>query len=312
MKTLLRFAALLLLVALCRPAIAEEKDAPRGGRPLLWRIELKDCKPSYIFGTIHLPTPSVARIVPAVADAIQATDEVVTEIRFEPASLAGMGQRMMLPEGKTLADILPADLLTEVNAEYERILPGLGPKMAGRMKVIYAAATLGLLEEQMKHPGGVALDLLLSGRAGNLGKGTSGLETFEEQAAALESFTEAEQITSLRDALSVMKKYRDKGTSITAELIASYLSGDPEKVDETINATLRLGDKAVGEKFIRILLTERNHRMAERALARMRENPGKGFFFAIGAGHLHGAEGLLKLLEKAGCTLHRIEPAAVK
>ena len=38
--------------------------------------------------------------------------------------------------------------------------------------------------------------------------------------------------------------------------------------------------------------------MAERVAAKLKGGGGKSFFFALGAAHLHGEEGVLRLLEK--------------
>ena len=207
---------------------------------------------------------------------------------------------MYLPDGKKLSEILPEDLYRELETELERILPSFGPKLIERMKIIHANVMLSLLEDILKNPGGAPLDLLIETRAGALGKKTGGLETVAEQLAALNAFTTDEQITMLRDSLRLLKQRRKAGTDPITDLVEAYRSGDLAIVDKVLNDALRSGDKAVSEKTVRILFTERNLRMAERAVAKIKAEPDKSFFFAVGAGHLIGDTSVLKLLESAG------------
>ena len=309
MKTLLRFAFAFLFT--CHfPAFAEETAPAPPSKPMLWRIE--GPKPSYVLGTIHLPNPAVARIDAQVNEAIAASDIVLTEVAFDAATITDAAKDMFLPPDKKLADLLPEDLHREIVAEFERIMPTNGPRLIERVKIMYVNVLLGMLEEQLKNPGVAPLDMLIATRAGALAKKTGGLETVAEQMAVMNAFTNEEQITMLRDAVRILKDMRKAGTDPIKEMTAAYRSGDLAALDKVMNDYLRKGDKATGEKFIRILLTERNHLMAERATARMKAEPDKAFLFAVGAGHLYGDEGLLKLLEKAGCKLVRVGGAAAK
>jgi uncharacterized protein YbaP (TraB family) len=307
MKALLRCFVACLIAFHCI-AIAEDKAPALPSKPLLWRIE--GAKPSYVFGTIHLTNPAVAKIDSAVEDAITASDVVLTEVPFDPETMTAAAKDMFLPDGAKLADLLPADLLREIEAEYERILPSIGPKILERVKIIYATVMLGMLEDQVKNPGRKPLDMILASRAGALGKKTGGLETVAEQLAVLNAFTTDEQITMLRDSLRLIKEKRKAGTDPTTEITTAYQSGDLAAVDEWVNSYMRSSDKAVSEKFMRILLTERNRRMVDRAVAKMKAEPDKAFFFAVGAGHLLGETGILRLLEKDGFKVVRIEPIA--
>ena len=64
-----------------------------------------------------------------------------------------------------------------------------------------------------------------------------------------------------------------------------------------------------GTKAVRLGLTDRNQRMADRVLARLQENPEKTHFFAIGAMHFDGDDGILALLEEADYPAKRITAA---
>ncbi|MFZ5557758.1 MAG: TraB/GumN family protein [Pseudomonadota bacterium] len=75
--------ALLLAVGAVRPAQAFEQG-------LLWQVTAQGKVRGYVFGTIHLGDPRVAEIRPGVADALIASDAVVTELAMDLAGERGV------------------------------------------------------------------------------------------------------------------------------------------------------------------------------------------------------------------------------
>jgi uncharacterized protein YbaP (TraB family) len=55
------------------------------------------------------------------------------------------------------------------------------------------------------------------------------------------------------------------------------------------------------------LLLERNVRFTRRINVLLKSNPSLAYFFAIGAGHLSGEEGIFSQLQKEGYTLKRLD-----
>ena len=62
-------------------------------------------------------------------------------------------------------------------------------------------------------------------------------------------------------------------------------------------------------KLLDLLVTKRNHHMAERAAARIREQPDQSFFFALGAAHMPGDDGVVALLRQREMTVTRVVSA---
>src|SRR5690606_36884422 len=135
-------------------------------------------------------------------------------------------------------------------------------------------------------------------QAKGAGKEVDGIETIEEQIGLFEGFSKEEQIELLRSTLNDMEKARKEGKSPISELRNAYLSGDLEVLDKCLNEWMTGLDPALLARFTEILFNKRNHLMAERIAAKLQAAPDKSQFFAVGAGHLIGAEGVLKLLEK--------------
>jgi uncharacterized protein YbaP (TraB family) len=309
MKNLLRCFIACLLTFHCI-ASAEEKSTALQWKPLLWRIEAP--KPSYVFGTMHLRNPAVAMIHIDVHDAIAASDVVLTEIPLGAASHTATGNGLWLPNGGRLEALLQPDLYHELEAEYERILPGRGPKMLSHMQANAATRMLGRLEDWLKFPDRATLDELVAARAETLGKKTGGLETIADREALDRAFTPAEQITMLRESLRRRQDDRKADRDRMQEFIRAYYCGELPALVPSGKGHVQSGDNGLSEKYERLVVTERNTLMAGRALEMMKAEPEKGFFFAVGAAHLPGETGMLKSFETAGYKLTRVETPEAK
>ncbi len=275
--------------------------------PFLWKVTSPTATaPSYIFGTIHLPRPDVARIPASVAPAFDSADAVYTEIPMDTGTLLSMSAAMFLPDGKKLEDVLPADLYATVLQELTAINPRLPLAPRDRLKIWAFTVSLMTLEDELKHAGVIPLDMLLFQKAAMAGKETGGLETPAEQMAIFDDISEADQITLLRDTLTQLKTARESGINVADQLVASYLSGDLARLEADMKEMEALaGDSELNDRLMDRLLDQRNELMAERIEAKIKADPAKTYFFAMGAAHLYGETGLIALLEAAGFTLTR-------
>jgi uncharacterized protein YbaP (TraB family) len=281
---------------------AAQNAAP--AKPLLWRIA--GTKPSYVFGTIHLGGPRETALAPAVSKAIEECDALFCEIPMDAGSQLKAAASMM-SGGSSLKQTLPKDLYERADAELKRINPSLSLAPFDRMPVWGLGVMLPLIEEQMKNPMGKPLDVQLYARAEAAGKTVGGIETVDEQMGVLSGFTSDEQLALLRSTLDELEKARRENRSVIGDMRESYLAGDPAALDSKMKETMKSLNPAIASRVISALITSRNHRMAERIAAKLKDGGGKSFFFAIGAGHLHGEEGVVRLLQKAGVRIDRVE-----
>jgi uncharacterized protein len=289
-------APLALLTSLLTAGAA---DAPK---PLLWRIE--GTKPSYVFGTIHLSNPQVTKLAPATQKAVESADALFTEIPMDMADQLKMSMAMMGAE--SLSQVLPKDLYTRAEAELKRINPAMTLKPLENLKIWALAMLITMLEEQMKNPGAMPLDAILFAKAKGDGKEVGGIETLDEQLKVFETFSKDDQIVMLTATLDDVERARKEGRSPLAEMQKAYLTGDLEQLDKTMNEWMTGMEPKLLERFLEALFTKRNQLMAERIAAKLKSAPDKSQFFAIGAGHLIGDTGVLKLLEKQGLKLTRV------
>ena len=98
----------------------------------------------------------------------------------------------------------------------------------------------------------------------------------------------------------------DEHDDLFDELVRVYLSGDVEALLQEI---LRFEAEASDEvqAYLERILQDRNVVLAQRILAAQRSHPRRRWFFAVGAGHLGGADGILALLRQNDVLLTRVE-----
>jgi len=279
------------LACLAGAFAAEAADSFDSG--LLWRVERAGVTPSYLFGTMHSDDPGVVKLPTPVQQAFDQAQSVTLEVVLDPRSLLAMTSALLMTDGNTLESLIGRRL-------YERTLEvmdarGIPEILVANMKPWAVAVTL------MTPLGnnGVVLDHVLYQDAVAAGKKVHGLETVAEQVGLFDGLSRKDQITLLEDTLDNL----DTVAQMLDELQAAYLDRDLKRLMELNEASMRDSDPLLAETFNRKVIVERNYSMAERMQPRLREGQQ---FIAVGALHLAGKEGLLKLLSERGYRLSRI------
>jgi uncharacterized protein YbaP (TraB family) len=291
-----------------RPLPADTPPAP-----FRWRIDGSG-RPTYLYGTIHVPDPRVVELPSSVAAAFGASQAVFTEIRMDSATQMGVQAKVMLPDDQHLKDVVGQPLFDRLSKAVDRSLPkdvpaAMGAMLGGlldKMKPWAAMSYVELLEFLPDMLAGrQALDAMLFDRAQKDGKEVGALETVDEQLAVFEGFTNEEQARMLKLTLDSMDEAAAKGKSPTEDLIKGYLSGDLAKLSLMMTESMRL-DPVLFGKFSARAVDARNLLMADRILAKRAERPDKTCFFAVGALHYAGETGIIGLLRKKGLTVTRV------
>ena len=283
---------ILLIVACLVSAfsLAAEEQFERG---LLWKIQPDGGAVSYLFGTMHSDDPQVVNLPAPVQQAFDAATGLVVEVELNEQALVGMAGALLLSDGRTLESLVGKALyqrtLTALTAQ------GMPEFMVARMKPWAAAVSL-----MTPPPGnGVILDQALYQQALAGGKKIRGLETVDEQMGLFDSLTEHEQLSLLRDTLDNLADVeRELG-----EVQAAYLARDLRRLLAISKNSMQGSDALLAERFMKKVIDDRNHRMAQRMQPHLREGR---YFIAVGALHLPGKEGLLKLLSERGYHVTRL------
>lgn len=271
--------------------------------PFLWHLS-KDNTGFYLFGTMHLADPSLQVLPEALEKALSRADAVYTEVSMEPAEQLEATRLMQREDGKRLQGTLPAPLYKR-SVEYLRSLnPALKMEPFEKLKLWAFSATLQFLEAQLNHPALPAIDAVIYQRAKKEGKEVGGIEKVEEQLAAMEALSEREQLLMLEATLEYLEQNRDYVTTMQK----LYRNGDEKALMGYLSSMMFQEEKyrALEERFMQLILYDRNRRMAQRIIDKVKENPQKVYLFAFGVMHFLDRKSVIELLEKEGFKAERI------
>lgn len=261
--------------------------ATQVGQGLLWKIEKADLKPSYLLGTMHSEDVDIVELPEPVMSALQTSSLVSLEMVMDPKNMDSLAGAMEIVQGPELPELIGKDLYRQLvpamsnQGVPEHVLRGLKP-WAVAMTLMVPKSNTGLF-----------LDRVLYLEALAKGKPVEGLETAAEQAAVFDGLDQADQVQLVEEALKAYPKLDE----MYAELRAAYLKHDLQALVAINDAALKEGDPAFAQRVNTRLIDDRNVRMAER----MQEGLTSGnTFFAVGALHLPGEQGILQQLRKQG------------
>ncbi len=265
----------------------------RYGQGLLWQLERGDAAPSYLFGTVHISDPRVLDLPAEVRGAFDGAARAVFEIVLTPEAQTGIGQAMILQDGRSLDGILGPELfatLVAAAAPYGLPQPALRLFKPWSLIAIFSYPP----REFARIVGGAApLDEWLQSEAELQGTPVFGLETPEQQIALFEGIPEDQQIEMVRS----LVRDAPQADQRFSETVRLYLARDLSGI-RTLLVDDAIGEDAeVAADFERRFIVERNRRMAEGLSEHLDAG---GAFVAVGALHLPGEEGILRLLEAQG------------
>lgn len=293
---------LLLLVPLagqaaeCRPVAPDKPAAVKGqdfDRGLLWKLETPGSAPSYLFGTYHSNDPRITTLPCPVQEAFNRSSSYTMEVIANGAGIVSMAEAMFFSDGKTLKDVLGEPLYRETLRAFGAGAPA---QASGIDNMKPWAVMVALSAPRAGH--GLFLDMALQFDATHRGMPTYGLESMQEQIAIFNGMSLDDQVVLLRDAVQNHALTQDA----MEELTRAYLKRD-------LSALLAIGEKhrpadaRVHAAMMERLLVRRNANMAERMRVRLKEG---NAFIAVGALHLPGDTGLLRLLSAAGYRVTRV------
>jgi hypothetical protein len=287
--------AFVLLVM--RPAVPVE-SLPYG-QGLLWRIEAPGGAVSHVFGTMHAADPRVATPPAAVAGVLDAAASLTVEVVMTPAVRRSLAAAMVLREGRMLGEMVEPALLQRVFDVGERY--GLQPWQM-RALAPWALATLFAVppaELDHRETGAPILDDVLQDGAARRGLPLHGLESAAEQTAIFTDMSEADQVALLR--LAVDEQPRVGWW--WEQLVEAYLARDVAGYIELMLEQTAPQDQDLADRFLERLIDARNAIMVERMAPRLSEG---GALIAVGALHLPGERGILRLLEQHGHAVSRV------
>jgi uncharacterized protein YbaP (TraB family) len=255
-------------------------------KTLFWQINHPAMDaPSYLLGTMHIKPNKNSNWMQDYLENIIACDCFATEFNLSDVNIKLIQQYSQLPDGQSLDHHIAPKKLQKM----ERILLKstqlpLQPLLHTKPLFIINLITEKILSKEQS----ISMDSELFLKAKELGKELDGIETFEEQLSILNKIPLKYQIKGLLKTVKNIKQSRKKLLKITS----IYETGDVHKIH-------KVAKKGMG-RMRQLMLYDRNKIMAQRIIEKTSK---KTVFCAIGAGHLGGKKGVLRLLKSNGLSI---------
>ena len=252
---------------------------------LLYQVKGKDKKVSYLFGTIHMIPDSLYYFPGKLEKIISKSDEIILEIANLSDQRSAM--KLMTLDSGSCFDIFTPQQKDSVLNWGGNIL-GMKPAQFEKIFEKRKPFTLLQLSLQKMITGKIRMvDMEIESRAQQDNIPVSGLETVEYQIAIFDKIP-AEEMADF-----IMETVRNPldGEENFQKMIVYYHKQDLESLAKLILESDELGSSAEE------LLDKRNQNWIPKMEELMRT---KSCFFAVGAGHLGGPNGVIELLRKKG------------
>lgn len=287
-------ALLALSLLLLLPASAAAKS-------FIWKVE-RNGRTSYLLGSIHLADRSFYPLPAAMREAFAAAKVLVLEAR--PDRLKALGPALMAKEIYRPPDSLAKHVSKKTIARLRRATRSLRPLLArGRLsferlsmfKPWLLAMVLSNLELQRAgYKAELGIDMHFFARRGK--RRVDVLEGAEAQLGMLSKLGDSKQERFLLYTLHDLARTR----SLMKRIVTLYKRGDHRRLSRLL---LSSAHRFPG--IHRMMFTERNRAMAE-TIDAMLEKSSETHLIIVGAGHVGGRTGLLRLLSRKGFELHQL------
>lgn len=296
MKQLFWMFAVALIFMGCKTTVpttsTAQNAAPKIENSLLWEIKGQNLeKPSYLFGTIHIIGKEDFELTEPTVKAFNESERVAFEIDLEEmmdvSAMMPLMMKAFMKNDTTLQDLLSDKDYEKVNNHFQKL--GIPLVFLERLKPMFLSmmASEDISNGQM-NDNIVSYEMELMKKANEQNKEIEGLETAEFQMSMFDSIPYKIQADML------VKAIESGGAGSETdfkEMVDLY-----KKQDIAAMQKLMQDDASIGQ-YEELLLVNRNKNWIP-VMGEMMQK--YSMFFAVGAGHLGGQQGVVNLLRQAG------------
>lgn len=280
---------LFLFVLLCHYSIGQvTKNA------LLWEVKSKDGKTtSYLYGTMHLMDADLFYFPKKLEKLLLKSDVLCMEI--SNVNDPNLSPDALFLKNETLNDYFSATQMDSIYRWAEKSLMMNKEQFNSNFSKAKPFLLLQFLLQSSLPENAKSYEKEFENLAKNNKKTIEGLESVTEQLELFTSLPKKDQtemvMSSLRDEANAKSSFQ--------EMQKIYLS---QNIDYLYTFMKKENDSPVNSS--RAFIEDRNQKWIPQ-MEKMMEN--KNVFFAVGAAHLAGPEGVIELLIKKGYTLTPIK-----
>jgi len=296
---LVRLLPLMAVLGLCHAQAPTQAPSKVARRSLMWKAT-STTNTVYLLGSIHVGDSSMYPLPQGVESAFAASKVLAVEINVKSIdqfkAMQLIQQYGMYGGDDALSKHIPKETSDALDDFCSK--NGLPRVALERLKPWVAAITV------------VAFSYKAAGEDPTLGidmhflnevkapQRIDELETADFQMTVLSSGTEQEQ----QELLATSLKQADKAKEMIQKFQQAYLSGDAESLEKLVREE-ETGPKALMKK----LLDDRNVTMAARVEQYLKGK--EPSFVVVGAAHIIGEKGIVKLLQEKG---YRVEQTIIE
>lgn len=272
--------------------------AEESGGSFAWRVS-RGKEQGYLMGSIHFGKADMYPLPAPLMAAFERSDALVVEANIVDADQMAMAQLVLTKgsytDGTTLSQVLDRKTWERLGVVAAGLgvpvamLEGQRPWLVSMTLTTMALKKMGLNEE-------LGIDRYFLKQAKQAGKEIRELESVEEQLTMLSGFSPAVEEAMLLQTLEDI----DQADEYFEKLFSAWQGGNPQVMDALFMKDAN--KSAASGELMRVLVDERNVTMSKGIVKMMRA--GCHCFVVVGAGHLGGEQGIVKMLQQKG---YRVE-----
>ena len=297
-KTLSTFLVLTVCWACSYAPAFAQKEAPapqdeKLEKSLLWKVTGKGIKPSYVFGTIHMIGADDFFWDKSMQKAFKKTKKLVMEMDMSQQMVMAVQMMQLAPMkgGESLKDLYSEEDYKIIETYFTKEATSPQAKMTFGMAQTWQPMLLQSLLYMEMIDGPVKMyEMELTSKAQEADMAFGGLETVADQMAVFNSIPYKVQAEGLLEMIQNLKK-GDSGANEFAKMVTFYKDQDVDGMLESMQGDL----EEMGSQ--EDMLDNRNLKWIPQIIETSKETP---TFYAVGAGHLGGEKGVIRLLRKEG------------
>ena len=282
-----------LLLAVLLAVVAGAQSAAQApaqpGKLFLWEAVGEKGK-AYLLGSIHLAREDLYPLDEVIESTFARSEALVVEVDLNQLNEGALQLRALgagiYGDGRSLESELSSDALAKLQSFLEERGVPFGPFSI--MKPWLAAMSVTAMETlRLGYKPEFGIDKHFLDQAERDGKPVSALETADFQIRLLSEFSEELQLLFLSETLDDIARIPD----VVDELVTAWKRGDAKTIE---NVLLEAAGDARLKPLYDKLFYRRNVDMASKIADLL--DSGGSWFVVVGAGHLVGDEGIIRLL----------------